>query len=156
MTSRDSQTRIVTLANSLRRELDVTIEQLINCARSLAPPDSGEALLHLEWFARFCLETQLTPSLLATASAIRELESTEQPDPSNSEAQTIEILRALVARIQTRPLLEMDSEFELYMFDKYKSMLAGAEASPSGELSREYLATRRFDEKISNLNTTDS
>ena len=155
MTTQDRQPRTGALTSSLRRELDATIQQLINCARRTAPPDSGEALLHFEWFLRFYLETQLAPSLLATAFAICDSESANQPDPLGGSGQSIERLRALVAHIQTQPLLEMDSEFELYMFDKYKLMLPGAEASSPGEFSREDLATRRFDEKISKFNTTD-
>lgn len=153
MTAKDSQSRTDTVANSLRRELDETIENLINCARSFTPQNSGEAILHFEWFVRFCLETHLTPILLATASAICQVESGRQTGPSASHAQSIERLRALVARVQTQPLLEMDSEFELYMHAKYGELLPAAQASSSVELSRENLATRRFDDRLSELNS---
>ena len=154
MNARDSQTRIAILADSLRSEMNMTIDQLAESARRLAPPASSEALLHLEWFTRFCLETRLAPSILAIATAICRLEST-QPDPLSEESRTIEALRALVARVQTRPLLEMDSEFELYMIEKHKSLFPGEGALPSGDLGREQLARRRFDDVISQIDAVD-
>ncbi len=156
MTSQDSQTRIATLADSLRNELDETVKQLINCAERFAPPGSGEPLFHLEWFVRFCLETQLAPSLLATASAICQGETAERSGPLAGRRRSIERLRALVARTQTQPLLEMDSEFESYMCAKFSELLPAASASSSSQLNRERLAIRRFDEKVSELDALDS
>ena len=156
MMPQDSQIRIDALADSLRRELNQTIEQLIECARNLGPPYSGESLLHLEWFARFALETQFAPALLAAATAVRSQESTERANTSTEDDPRIEAPRGLVARIQTRPILEMDSEFELYMFDKYKEMLPGTTASTSDVVSRERLAASRFDEKMTEFHGVDN
>ena len=155
MKSEDYQSRIALLADALRREVNESIGQMTESVERVAPAGPSEARLDVEWWTRFWLETQLIPSALAIACGVFGSDPGNR-DSLDEDSTVAARMRALIGRIQTRPLLEMDSEFERYMVERHKTLQSARAALLSGDLSREELASRTFDCKFSDIAEVDA